>query len=239
MAHDAQQSPNDHVAVGQQDDSSGRSVLAGLRTLFQLVGPSPAGECLEARLGTGLEEPAAVLHEQPWVVLDRTFAFVDVSGFTTLCEQRGPHEALELLTGFRAVTREITARRGVRVAKWLGDGVMLLGAEPGPVVATVAELLLRMAARGVDLHAGVAVGEALLFEGDDYVGRAVNIAARLGAFAGPGQALAWGLTPEQAPVWVQADPMAPISLAGLGELADVLQIAASNEVGELLKHEAA
>lgn len=219
------------------DEPGPRSVLSGLRTLFGL-GATGNGEIEGGQLGSGTEEPAADIDAHPWVVLDRTFAFVDISGFTSLCELRGPHEALDLLTDFRAVTREVTARRGVRVAKWLGDGVMLVSPEAGPAVATVAELLERMGARGVDLHAGIAVGEALLFEGDDYVGRAVNIAARLGSAAGAGEVLAWGVD-DAIPAWVRSERSGTLALAGVGDLEDALLLTTAPEVAGRLRRAAA
>jgi len=92
--------------------------------------------------GTGTERPVP-----EWVELNqslyRVFAFVDVCGFTKYTDRYGAHAATEMLARFRSACRDVTARRGARVAKWLGDGVMLVGTEPGPVIATVAELLLR------------------------------------------------------------------------------------------------
>ncbi len=225
------------MITAQHDDQAPRWVLPGLRSLFGIASGAPDG-LAGGGLGTGTEEPATDLLEHPWVVLDRTFAFVDISGFTALCEQRGPHEALALLTDFRAITREVTARRGVRVAKWLGDGVMLVSAGAGPAVAAVAELLERLGARGVDLHAGIAVGEALLFEGDDYVGRAVNIAARLGSAAGPRQVLAWGAA-DAVPSWVRSTPCGPLELAGVGMVEGIVLLEAAEEVSGRLRPSAA
>ena len=70
----------------------------------------------------------------------RSFAFVDVSGFTALTELDGDEHAVDVLTAFRALLREICSRRGVRIAKWLGDGVMLVCVETPPLLATIIEL---------------------------------------------------------------------------------------------------
>ena len=113
--------------------------------------------------GTGTERPLP-----EWVELNqslyRVFAFVDVCGFTKYTDQFGAHAATEMLSRFRSACRDVTARRGARVAKWLGDGVMLVGTEPGPVIATVAELLLRFRDDAFEIHAGIAAGTVLLFE---------------------------------------------------------------------------
>lgn len=45
-----------------------------------------------------------------------------------------------MLTAFRVLLRDICARRGVRIAKWLGDGVMLVCVDTRPLLETVQEL---------------------------------------------------------------------------------------------------
>ena len=123
-----------------------------------------------AATGTGVEPPVPSEQTGEPIAVTRTFAFVDITGFTEFCDKHGDHAAIALLTRFRGLVRDIAARRGVRVAKWLGDGAMLVGVEEGPLVATVAELVLRSQTDGIDTHAGLASGTVLLFEGDDYVG---------------------------------------------------------------------
>ena len=70
----------------------------------------------------------------------RSFAFVDVSGFTALTEMEGDERAVDVLTAFRSLLRDICARRGVRIAKWLGDGVMLVCVDTRPLLETILEL---------------------------------------------------------------------------------------------------
>ncbi len=139
----------------------------------------------------------------------RSFAFVDVSGFTALTELEGDERAVEVLTAFRALLREICSRRGVRIAKWLGDGVMLVCVETPPLLATILELHFVVGnvpgpAQTLSIRSGVTSGYVILMEGDDYIGHCVNVAARLCDLAHGGEALAspavmdylprWGLT---------------------------------------------
>src|SRR5215203_7565736 len=56
----------------------------------------------------------------------RNFGFIDLCGFTALTDEEGVGEAVAALSTFRAVVRERAGWRGVRVAKWLGDGAMLV-----------------------------------------------------------------------------------------------------------------
>ena len=162
--------------------------------------------------GTGVEPPVP-----EWVdvsqTLERWFAFIDVSGFTTFTERNGTPAALEVLTRFRSAVRAVTGRRGVRVLKWLGDGAMLVGVAPGPVVAAVCELRLRFDEDAFDIHAGIAGGHVLLFEGDDYIGPAANHASRLCEAALPGEVLAVGVG-LHLPEWVLVNERVSVHAPG-------------------------
>lgn len=122
----------------------------------------------------------------------RTFAFLDLSGFTALTATKGDERAVDVLTDFRNAVRQVCSRRGVRIAKWLGDGAMLVGVDSRPVLETVLELQHRMRADdgGVALRAGLSTGAVILLEGDDYIGHSVNVAARLCDLAGAHEILA-------------------------------------------------
>jgi adenylate cyclase len=121
----------------------------------------------------------------------RTFAFVDVSGFTEFTDREGDAAAVELLETIRGSIRRLASVHGVRVAKWLGDGAMLVGVEPEPVIeAVVAMIEANREATALPLRAGVASGDVILFEGDDHIGQAVNLAARLSDLAGSDEILA-------------------------------------------------
>ena len=72
--------------------------------------------------------------------VERCFAFVDLCGFTAFTEHFGDERTVVVLASFRTRVREIAARRGVRVTKWLGDGAMLSSVDTQAVVAMVLEL---------------------------------------------------------------------------------------------------
>ncbi len=178
--------------------------------------------------GTGVEPPVP-----EWVdvsqTLERWFAFVDVSGFTAFTERNGTPAALEVLTRFRSAVRAVTGRRGVRVLKWLGDGAMLVGVAPGPVIAAVCELRLRFAEDAFDIHAGIAGGQVLLFEGDDYIGPAANHASRLCEVAATGEILALGAA-AYLPEWVTVNERINVEAHGVGELPGVLKLGVAESV---------
>ena len=121
----------------------------------------------------------------------RTFAFVDLSGFTNYTAAFGDDAAGRILSAFRTIVREVATERGVRIAKWLGDGCMIVAVEQIDAIAFALELEHRAAdvCAPLSLRVGIATGYALLFEGDDYIGSAVNMAARLCDVAGPFEVL--------------------------------------------------
>src|SRR3974390_505329 len=126
---------------------------------FEAVGTAPRSR--------GIEEPREVAASI--ALVDRAFAFVDLCGFTRYIAANGEHAAIDALTRFRSLTRGIAVRRGVLVAKWLGDGAMIVGLEVGPTVATAAELIGRYDGSTLALRGGFAHGQALIVDGDDYI----------------------------------------------------------------------
>jgi hypothetical protein len=192
-------------------------VLVSLRALFRPDGTLPADDAIAATRGTGIEPPVPFEQTGEPIAVERNFAFVDITGFTEFCDKHGDHAAIDVLTRFRTLCRHISARRGVRVAKWLGDGAMLVGVEEGPVIASVAELVARTPAEGIDTHGGIASGTVLLFEGDDYVGRPPNLASRLCDAAEPGEILTHSLSSELPP-WIETRDSVTVEVAGVGEL---------------------
>ena len=120
----------------------------------------------------------------------RTFAFVDVSGFTAYTDREGDAAAVEQLETIRGNIRRLASVYGGRIAKWLGDGAMLVGTEAEPTIEAVVAMVQANRVPGLPLRGGVASGDVILFEGDDYIGQAVNLAARLSELAGPGEILA-------------------------------------------------
>jgi len=116
----------------------------------------------------------------------RTFIFVDLSGFTNYTEINGDEAATELLAKFRANARAVGAHHGVRIDKYLGDGLMAVAVEAPVGIVFALELQHRAvtACAPLALRIGVATGETMLFEGQDYIGSAPNLAARLCDAAG-------------------------------------------------------
>jgi len=171
----------------------------------------------------------------------RTFAFVDLSGFTNYTAAYGDDAAGRILGAFRSLTREIASERGVRIAKWLGDGCMIVSVDQEACIAFALELEHRSAdvCAPLSLRIGLATGHALLFDGDDYIGSAVNMAARLCDVAGPFEVLLPTMQIERLPEGVTATPHGDVDLRGFPGAVSVVELSgrpvlqASNDTGEL------
>jgi class 3 adenylate cyclase len=154
------------------------------------------------------------------VRVHRNFAFVDVSGFTALTEHEGDEHAVDILTAFRTLLRDICSRRGVRIAKWLGDGAMLVCVETPPLLAAILELHYVVCAvstpvQTVSIRSGITSGPVILMEGDDYIGHCVNVAARLCDLAQGGEALADASVVDHLPRWGAILELKDIALRGV------------------------
>ncbi len=159
----------------------------------------------------------------------RSFSFVDVSGFTSLTDLEGDEHAVDVLTAFRSLVREICGRRGVRIAKWLGDGAMLVCVETAPLVAAVLELHYVICAvsspvQAVSIRSGTTSGDVILMEGDDYIGHCVNVAARLCDLGQGGEALVDPTVLSHMPRWGAVVAQRDVELRGVGKPVSIATI---------------
>jgi adenylate cyclase len=144
-------------------------------------------------------------------------AFLDLTGYTKLTEERGDRAAAELAARLVEVVHELAHRRGGRPVKLLGDGVMFHFPDPAQAVRCGLELVDRIPPLGlprarVGLHSG-----AVVFQDGDYFGRTVNVAARITDYARPGEVLVSDQVAADADRLeaVRFEPVGPVSLKGL------------------------
>jgi adenylate cyclase len=157
----------------------------------------------------------------------RTFAFLDLCGFTAYTEEHGDSAAVAVLAQLRSALRAEAELRGVRVTKWLGDGAMLSGVEPLEVVACVVSVRDTIVAEGnpLALRAGVCEGMVIMFEGDDYIGGPVNTAARLCDAAAPGQVLVEASCPVPEDRDRPAIPRPGVLLPSIARVVETVEVA--------------
>jgi class 3 adenylate cyclase len=125
----------------------------------------------------------------------RGFLFSDIRGFTAFAERYGNSAAAAKVNRFLEIARTAIARHEGAELKTEGDAIhavfpsassaVLCGLE---IVDTAAEMGANEPDGWFDLGVGVHAGEAVE-TADGYIGRAVNIAARLCAVAKPGEVL--------------------------------------------------
>ena len=75
----------------------------------------------------------------------RTFSFVDLSGFTNYTAAFGDDAAGRILGAFRTLVRQTASERGVRIAKWLGDGCMIVSVDQASAISFALDLEHRLA----------------------------------------------------------------------------------------------
>jgi adenylate cyclase len=119
--------------------------------------------------------------------------FTDLVGFSSWALEAGDAAAVELLRSVGVVVEGAVADHDGRIVKRLGDGVMAVFTEPQAAVDSALEMQNRLGSVAVAGHhprmrAGVHHGRPRRL-GSDYLGVDVNVAARIGAAAGPGEVL--------------------------------------------------
>jgi class 3 adenylate cyclase len=203
-----------------------RTARATGRSALEHVRPWPSAGARRSvrvpRSRSGIEVPRDLADTIPLV--ERSFAFVDLCGFTHFMSCHGEHAAIEALSTFRSLTRSIATRRGVIVEKWLGDGALLVGGEVGPTIATAAELIARYQGQRLTLRGGFADGWVVIFDGDDYIGRPANLASRLCHASRPDELLAVDYPATSLPSWVEVRGTRGLTLRGIGRLRRVQRL---------------
>ena len=145
-------------------------------------------------------------------------AFLDLTGYTTLTEERGDEAGAELADRLTTLVNQAAQSHGGRPVKWLGDGVMFYFPEPPAAVLTSLDLV-EQTPTTVDVRARVGVNAGrVIFRDGDYFGRTVNVASRIADYARPGEVL---VSEEVKERWsgdgVRFDPIGPVALKGLRE----------------------
>jgi class 3 adenylate cyclase len=172
--------------------------------------------------------------------VERTFVFVDLSGFTMYTAAHGDVAAGNILTRFRAEVRDVAATWGIRVDKWLGDGCMIVSVEQDKAIRVALDLQksCEEVCQPLTVRVGLATGGVLMFQGEDYIGSSVNQASRLCDVADHNEVLMARADIKHLPDGVVENNHAPVELRGLGTI-DVVSLTApkklsgTNDTGEL------
>lgn len=121
----------------------------------------------------------------------RAFVFADLRDYTAFVEREGDRAAAELISSYRTLIREHLAKHEGAEVKTEGDSFYIVFPSPSRAVAFGADVFRAAHADGVRrirFGVGIHVGETVPLDGQ-FVGSAVNIAARVGAMAADGELL--------------------------------------------------
>jgi adenylate cyclase len=147
-----------------------------------------------------------------------SIGFLDLADYTRLTEERGDLAAAETADRLAPLVQRPAERYDGKIVKWLGDGVMLYFRDPTEAVFAALEMLESISTSGlpfarVGLHTGPVV-----FQGGDYFGRTVNVAARISEQAKPGQLLVSGdIVDDVLSDDIGFEPIGAVQLKGVSE----------------------
>ena len=164
--------------------------------------------------------------------VERSFVFVDLSGFTKFTASHGDTSAGKLLTRFRAEVRDVAAKNGVRVDKWLGDGCMIVAVKQEEAIRFTLALQRQCedVCAPLKVRAGLSTGEVLMFEGEDYIGTSVNLASRLCDAADVDEVLIARADLKKDYAGIRQHNHDSVNLRGLGDV-DVVALTAERSAG--------
>lgn len=124
-----------------------------------------------------------------------TISFTDIEGSTEMLERMGEERWIGLISEHNRIVRECVGRHGGEVVKSQGDGFMIVFASASAALDCAVELQRTIAARDADpgaepLRVRVGLHTGNIFQSDDdFLGRAVVLAARITGLADGGQIL--------------------------------------------------
>ena len=117
-----------------------------------------------------------------------TILFTDIVGSTARAAELGDRGWRQLLERHDAIVRRQLALHRGREVKTMGDGFLATFDGPARAIRCASAVRDEVAGLGIEVRAGIHTGEVELI-GDDVGGMAVNIGARIGALADPGEVL--------------------------------------------------
>jgi class 3 adenylate cyclase len=161
-----------------------------------------------------------------------TVLFADLAGFTALTETHGDDDAAEIIARFYDLA-QASLTGEARLIKTIGDAVMIVADQSSSAVSTA----LRLTATALSeagfpaVRAGLNCGPAVERSGD-YFGAAVNLAARVAAYARSDQILCTEIVAES----IRGLDIAVIHSVGIASLKNVAQPVELFEIEDLQRH---
>lgn len=165
-------------------------------------------------------------------LMQATFAFLDLAGFTALTETHGDEAAAALVQRFADVVADAVGD-DARLVSLIGDGAFVVAASPAHAIRVLQRLLHRMRNEPdfPMLRAGLHHGEAAT-RGDQFYGNAVNVAARIAGYARGGQVLcSETVLPAARAAGVPASSLGRVGLKNLREPFELFALDMATDAG--------
>ncbi len=150
---------------------------------------------------------------------DPAVAFLDLTGFTRLTQERGDTIAAEVALRLAELASQTASEHGGRVVKLLGDGVLTHFPDVVDAVDASLELLDRLGGSGLPAgHAGVTRGPIVARDGDVF-GRTVNLAARISDVTPSGELYVPASISGALEARFRVEPVGATTMQGVGAIA--------------------
>jgi len=164
--------------------------------------------------------------------MEQSFIFVDLAGFTALTETHGDETGASLIERFIRIV-EASLEGDGRLVAGSGDAAFMVADTPEQALGVLARLFSRADAETdfPALRAGLHHGEAAQ-RGDQFYGTAVNVAARVAAYARGGQLLGTDViaaTARERGMTVR--PLGPVSLKNLRQPLELFSVQIASGAG--------
>jgi class 3 adenylate cyclase len=179
-------------------------------------------------LGEEVSESLAIA-SAPGARMVKSFMFTDIVGSTKLAEAMGEKQWSKLLAWHDRALRGLFEKHGGEEVKHLGDGFFVAFDDPSDAVECAVEIQRRLdehsetAGFAPDVRIGLHHAEATR-KGNDYEGKGVHEAARVGAIAGAGEIVASEHVINKAATRFPVSEFRAVSVNGLSEPMKVASI---------------
>ncbi|HEX6401302.1 MAG TPA: adenylate/guanylate cyclase domain-containing protein [Actinomycetota bacterium] len=127
-----------------------------------------------------------------------TVLFTDIVGSSEIAVESGDRRWKALLEAHHAIVRRALKRHGGRELDTAGDGFFAVFGTQAEAIRCAAEIVQEVRSIGLEVRAGLHVGETELIAGKTG-GVSVHTGARLGATAGPGEVVVSGVLRDLVP----------------------------------------
>jgi class 3 adenylate cyclase len=172
-------------------------------------------------LGEEVSESLAIA-SAPGARMVKTFMFTDIVGSTKLAEAMGEGPWSKLLGWHDRALRALFEKHRGEEVKQLGDGFFVAFDEPSDAVECAVAIQRKLdehsesAGFAPDVRIGLHLAEATR-KGDDYEGKGVHEAARIGDIGGAGEIIASELVVDKAATRFPVSELRAVSVSGLSE----------------------